>query len=173
LNSRGFTLVELMLVIILIGIVLVLAVPSTRHALMNDPLKKASRQIIGLERQLRADAVRTQIDHMLHLDLAHAAYWVITADMTPEKQDEIKKKPKTLPAGVEILDIVDGTNTKKSAGEVVIRCGRDNVCSPAVIHLSHHDKKMTIVMNPFLGVTDIDDQYVDLPVYGTGSNTSK
>lgn len=162
-----------MLVIILIGIVLVLAVPSTRYALTGDSLKKASRRIIGLERQLRADAVRTQIDQILCLDVSRAAYWIITADMTAEKQDEIMKNPGHLPAGVEILDVIDENNTKKSAGEVKIRCGRDNVCSPAVIHLSHQDEKMTLVINPFLGVTDVYNQYVEMPIYGTGNSSVK
>jgi Tfp pilus assembly protein FimT len=162
-----------MLVILLIGIVLVLAVPSTRYALTEKNLEKASRQLIGLERQLRADAVRTQIDHVLCLDVSRAAYWIITADMTAEKQDEIKKNAKQLPAGVALLDVVEANNAKKSMGEVKIRCGRDNVCSPAVIHLSHQDEKMTLVINPFLGVTEIYNRYMDLPIYGAGNFSSK
>jgi general secretion pathway protein H len=107
LNKRGFTLVELLLVIALIGVVLVLAVPSTRDVLTGNKLKKASRQLIGLERKLRVEAVRDQIDYILCLDLPNSAYWVIASDMTPEKQDEIKNRPKHLPADVVIADIVD------------------------------------------------------------------
>jgi len=102
-----------MLVIVLISIVLVLAVPSTRDAITGDKLKKASRQFIGLERKLRVDAVRDQTDYVLCIDLPNSAYWIITSDMTPEKQDEIKKNPKHLPDDVVIADVV-GENNKRN-----------------------------------------------------------
>ncbi|MCX5850035.1 MAG: prepilin-type N-terminal cleavage/methylation domain-containing protein [Deltaproteobacteria bacterium] len=164
LNKRGFTLVELLLVIVLIGVVLVLAVPSTRDVLTGDNLKKASRQFIGLERKLRADAVRDQIDYILCMNLPSSTYWVFASDMTPEKQDEIKKRPQHLPSDVVILDIAGENNKKQSADEARIKFGKNNVCSPAVIHLAHEEDKMTIVINPFLGVTDVYDKYVDIPV---------
>jgi prepilin-type N-terminal cleavage/methylation domain-containing protein len=83
LNKQGFTLVELLLVIVLIGVVLVLAVPSMRDTLTGDKLQKASRQFIGMERKLRGEAVRDQIDYILCLDLPNSAYWVLASDITP------------------------------------------------------------------------------------------
>lgn len=157
-----------MLVIVLISIVLVLAVPSTRDAITGDKLKKASRQFIGLERKLRVDAVRDQTDYVLCIDLPNSAYWIITSDMTPEKQDEIKKNPKHLPDDVVIADVVGENNKKKSDGEARIVFGENNVCSPAVIHLSYKEDQMTIVINPFLGVTDVFDKYVEIPVNISG-----
>jgi len=170
LNKQGFTLVELLLVIVLIGVVLVLAVPSMRDVLTGDNLKKASRQFIGLERKLRGEAVRDQIDYILCLDLPNSTYWVLASDMTPEKQDEIKKIPKHLPSDVAILDVVGENNKKQSDGEVRIKFGKNNICSPAVIHLAYEEDKMTIVINPFLGVTDIYDKYIDVSMSGLGQS---
>jgi prepilin-type N-terminal cleavage/methylation domain-containing protein len=164
LNKRGFTLVELLLVIALAGVILVLAIPATRDVLSGDSLKKASRQLIGLERKLRTDAVRDQMDYVLCINLSDSAYWIITADMTPEKQDEIKSRPRFLPSDVLITDIVDVNNQKRAEGEARIVFGKNNICSPAVIHLAHKEAAMTIVISPFLGVTDVFDQYVDIPV---------
>ena len=158
---------------LLIGVVLVLAVPSTRDVLTGDNLKKASRQFIGMERKLRVEAVRDQIDYILCLDLPNSAYWVVASDMTPEKQDEIKKRPQHLPSGVVILDIVGENNKKQSEDEVRIKFGKNNICSPAVIHLAYEEDKMTIVINPFLGVTDIYDKYVDVSVTGSGQSNSR
>jgi prepilin-type N-terminal cleavage/methylation domain-containing protein len=163
-NRRGFTLVELLLVIALIGVVYMLAVPSTRDVLTGDKLKKISRQLIGLERKLRVEAVRDQLDYILCMDLSDSAYWVIASDMTPEKQDEIKKRRQHLPSDVVITDIVDENDKKKSEGEAKIVFKKNNICSPAIIHLSYEENKMTIVINPFLGVTDIYDKYVDIPI---------
>ena len=168
LNKQGFTLVELLLVIALIGVVLAFAVPSTRDVLTGDKLKKASRQLIAMERKLRVDAVRNQMNYILCIDLPDSAYWVIASDMTPEKQDEIKKSPRHLPPDVAIMDIVDENNKKKTVGEARINFTKNNICSPAIIHLAYEEDRMTIVINPFLGVTDIFDKYVDIPLGGSG-----
>jgi prepilin-type N-terminal cleavage/methylation domain-containing protein len=167
-NKQGFTLVEILLVIILIGVVLVLAVPSIRDVLTGDNLKKASRQFIAMERKLHVEAVRDQITYILCIDLPNSAYWVITSDMTPEKQDEIKKRPLHLPSDVVIMDIVDENNQKTSVGEARLYFGKKNICSPAIIHLAYEEDRMTIVINPFLGVTDIYDKYVDISMSGSG-----
>jgi prepilin-type N-terminal cleavage/methylation domain-containing protein len=161
-NKAGFTLVELLLVIALIGIVLVLAVPSIRDTFTGDDLKKASRQLVGLERKLRADAVRDQVDYLLCFDLANSTYWVIASDMTPEKQKEMKNRPHRLPSGVTILDVVDEKGIKKSSDEARIKFGKNNICPPTVIHLGENEDRMTIVINPFLGVTDIYDKYIEI-----------
>jgi Tfp pilus assembly protein FimT len=160
---------ELLIVIVLMGVMLVFAVPTIRDVLTGDNLKKSSRQLMGMVNKLRAEAVRDQIDYILCLDLPNSAYFVVAADMTPEKQDEIKKHPQHLPSGVVILDIVEENNKKQSKAEVRIKCGKKNICSPAVIHLAYEEDKMTMVINPFLGVTDVYDKYVDIPV--TGSNS--
>ena len=171
-GSSGFTLLELLVVIILAGLILALAVPSMRDTLTGDKLHKTSRLLIGMERKLRGEAVCDQIDYILCLDLPNSAYWVVTSDMTSEKQDEIKKRPQHLPSDVVILDIV-GENNKKSADEARIKFGKNNICSPAVIHLAYEEDKMTIVINPFLGVTDIYDKYVDVSLAVSGQSKSR
>ena len=172
-GSSGFTLLELLVVIVLAGVIVALAVPSMRDTLTGDNLKKASRQFIGMERKLSGEAVRDQIDYILCLDLPNSAYWVVASDMTPEKQDEIKKNPQHLSSDVVILDIVGENNKKQSDGEARIKFGKNNICSPAVIHLAYEEDRMTIVINPFLGVTEIYDKYVDVPVTSSGSSNSR
>lgn len=173
-SEQGFTLIELLVVIAVIGLVLYLAVPTTRDALTVNNIKKASRQLIGLERQLRVDAVRDQVDYILLLDIPGSSYWVMTPDMTPEKQAEVKKNAKKFPSGVAVLDIINHKNEKIVDGEVKIRFGKNKICTPMVIHLAEDEERMTLVVNPFLGVTAVHDKYVEIsPDDGLGKDTVK
>jgi general secretion pathway protein H len=170
----GFTLVELLVVIALVGVIIVLAIPTTRDVLTGDNLKKASRQLIGLERKLRVEAVRDQTDYILCLDLPTSSYWVTTSDMTPEKENEVKGNARKLPAGVVIMDIVGEKNKKVSQGEVKIKFAKNNLCPPMIIHLGHGEDRMTLVVNPFLGITGVYDEYVDISVdEGLGRRLAK
>jgi general secretion pathway protein H len=162
-----------LLVITLIGVILVLAVPSIQDALTFNKLKKASRQLIGMDRKLRVEAVRDQTDYILHLDLPGSAYWVETSDMTPEKKAQVKKEAKFLPAGVIISDVVGENNKKQSASEVKIKFGKRNLCTPAVIHLAYEENRMTLVINPYLGITDIYDKYVDISTDNAGHSPGR
>jgi prepilin-type N-terminal cleavage/methylation domain-containing protein len=173
MSQTGFTLIELMLVIMVVGVILFLAVPATRDVLTTDKLKKASRQLIGLERQLRVDAVRDQIDYILNIDLPSSVFWVTTSDMTPEKQDEVKKNARHLPEGVIITDIVGVNDKKEAEGVIKIKFGKSNTSTPAVIHLAFEENKMTLVINPFLGITGIYDKYVDVSIEGPGSSATR
>ncbi len=154
--------------------VLVLAVPTTRDAITVNNLKKASRQFVGLTRQLRTDAVRDQLDYILVLNIPGASYYVIASDMTPEKQNDLKKNAKKFPAGVAVLDIINPKNEKIAEGEVRIKFGRNNIGPPLVIHLAEDEDRMTLVVNPFLGVTAVYDQYADISMDdGLGKNAAK
>ena len=174
LSKQGFTLVELLVVIALVGIMLVMAVPATRDVLTASNLKKASRQLISLERKLRVEAVRDQVDYILLLDIPAASYYVITPDMTPEKQNDVKKNAKKFPAGVAVLDIINQKNEKIAEGVVKIKFGKNNICPPLVIHLAEDEGRMTLVVNPFLGVTAVYDKYVDISLDdGLGKDAAK
>jgi hypothetical protein len=78
-----------------------------------------------------------------------------------------------LSSGVIILDIVGENNKKQSTDEARIKFGKNNICSPAVIHLAYEEDRMTIVINPFLGVTDIHDKYVDVSMSASVQSNSR
>ncbi len=57
-NTRGFTLIELMVVISIAGILLAYAVPSFNEFSKNNQLKSKSRDLVTLISFARAEAVR-------------------------------------------------------------------------------------------------------------------
>lgn len=149
---------------------LFLAVPRIRDSLVNDALKTTTRRIVGSVRELRAEAVREQIDYVVQLDLAKGAFWTYPTDMTAEKRDELKKDAYNFPAGVKFSDVSQLGIGKKSDGEVTIKLYKQGYVQPTVIHLLQDDHYFTIVLAPFLNTIQVFDKYVDITPEGVENN---
>ena len=78
---RGFTLVELIVVVVLIGLMLSLSVPRFQISFLSDDLKSTTRKMVGLIKRVRSDAIRENMDQILHFDLETGRYWTETAAM--------------------------------------------------------------------------------------------
>jgi general secretion pathway protein H len=160
-TDRGYTLIELSVVVLLIGMMLSLAVPRVRDTLLNDDLKATTRQIVGAARELRNEAVREQVDYVLHLDLAQPGFWTYSADTTAEKRDEIRKGAVRFPEGIRIADVRRPEEVRKTEGEVLIRFFRKGYVEPTIIHLVKDDRAFTLVFNPFLQAVSVYEKYID------------
>jgi general secretion pathway protein H len=159
--AHGYTLIELSVVVLLIGMMLVIAVPRIRESVLSDDLKTVTRRLVGASRELRNEAVREQVDYLLHLDLAHPGFWVYSADTTPEKLAEIRKKATTFPGGVTIEDFCRPDAEKQTEGDAEIRFHRQGYVDPAVLHLKKDDRVFTVVFQPFLNKVTVYEKYVD------------
>ena len=99
MNNRGYTLIELSVVVLLIGMMLLIAVPRVRDTLLDDDLKAVTRRLINSARELRNESVREQTDYILHIDLNNPAFWSYPADTTAEKRAELRKGAFRFPEG--------------------------------------------------------------------------
>lgn len=160
-TERGYTLIELSVVVLLVGMMLFLAVPRVRDGLLNDDLKAAARQIAGAAKEARNEAVREQVDYLLHLDLANPGFFIFSADTTAEKQAEIRKGAIRFPEGIRIADVRQPPEGQRTDGEAVIRFFRKGYVTPAVVHLVKEDRVFTLVFNPFLDTVSVYDKGVD------------
>ena len=150
MTERGYTLIELSVVVLLIGMMLVISVPKIRDSLLADDLKAATRQLVGASRELRNEAIREHVDYILHLDISHHGFWVYSADTTAEKLAEIRKGAARFANGVKITDFIQPGEDKINDGEVDIRFHRQGYVDPAVVHLTKEDRTFTVVFHPFL-----------------------
>jgi general secretion pathway protein H len=161
-SSKGFTLIELSVVVFLIGLMLLIAVPKVRDTMLSDGLKTTVNHLAGTARELRSDAVRNQVDYILHLDLGNNLIWTHSADMTPEARDEMKKRAFRLPEEVKILDVYLFGKEKITDGEALIMFSRKDYTQPAVVHLAQKDQRFTLVFEPFLSSVRTYDKYIDI-----------
>lgn len=161
-NNSGYTLIELIVVIVIIGIVLVLSVPVIQDTLLRDQLDKTARYIGNKIVDLRAEAVREQVDCQLHISLTERLIWTATSDMTAEKKEEQKKGGKKIPDGVEIEDVQYINLEKQNAGDAVITIFKKGYLSPVAIHLKEGDRQHTLAIEPFLPDLTIIEKYADI-----------
>ena len=75
-TPRGFTLIEILVVIGIMGILMVVSYPSIMNTLASRNLDNATRQIQTYLQQTKLRAVDTKIVHRVRFYLADGGYWV-------------------------------------------------------------------------------------------------
>lgn len=160
-NSRGFTLLELIMVLILLGLILGLTVPKLRQTLLSDNLDATSLRIIGLVENLRERAISDQVSYVLHLDMREKKIWAFAATATEEEQETAMERAYQLPADVNISDIWSWSRGKLY-DETTIYFNMKGYIEQSMIHLQSEDgRQLSLELTPFLGTIKIHDGYVD------------
>jgi prepilin-type N-terminal cleavage/methylation domain-containing protein len=161
-QAKGFTLIELTVVIILLGIIMTLTVPRFHTAILTDDLKATTRKMVGIIKGLRDEAIREQRVYFLHFDLESNRFWIDSTGMSEEERAREAEKASTLPETVRVLDVWLGSKGKKMTGETAIRFSKKGYVQPSAIHLGAEDgREFTLVLNPFLGRVTIYDRYIE------------
>jgi prepilin-type N-terminal cleavage/methylation domain-containing protein len=162
-ESKGYTLIELTVVVFLIGVMLSLAIPRVQYALWSDNLKTATRRMIGTVKTLKNKAVRDRTVYRLYFNMEANRYWVESDAMTVDERAQARLDASGLPAGVRILDVYRMGIGKKDIGDAVIHFTKKGYIEEAVIHLGAKDGRAhTIVLSPFLGTVKTYDRYVEI-----------
>ena len=160
---KGYTLIELIVVISLIGIIFSLVAPKFRSAVLTDNLKSATRKLVGRINQVRSDAIYKHTDYFLKFCLEKNEYWYEYADVTAEGSSlAYKNTVEYLPRNVCITDIwIKGTGKQKTE-EIAIKFTKNGYAMQSAIYLESKDgRKFTILVNQFLTKIKIMEDYVE------------
>ena len=161
--DKGYTLIELAVVVILIGLFLGLSIPRFQYAIVSDDLKTTIRRIVGTVKGLRNEAIREQQVYIFYLDLESNRLWIEPAGIGEEERALAQEKAFEFPRGVRIMDVWCMGKGKKVNGEVAIRFSKKGYVEQTAIHLGAEDgREFTLVLNPFLGTIKVYDKYVDI-----------
>jgi len=158
-SEAGFTLIELAVVIVLIGVLLGLVVPRI-PGVGRDRLETTAQHIAGLTRYLYNEAALTGQEHRLRIDFTANRI----GGMRLEEDSELQALEGTghsseLPDPVRVLDVVV-RNSKQTSGRCDVRILSMGWVEDTVIHLvGDHDRMLTLHLQPLTGLTDIYDGY--------------
>ena len=148
--ASGFTLLELIVVITLLGIMLVLSVPRFHETLFLNESKTGSRWITGKIQALKEAAVRNQKDYTLHIDLDSERFWETDESMPPEAIENAALNADSLPDGLKITGIEYPIRGKINSGQADITFYKSGYSDKVLIHLQEGETPVSYLIEPFL-----------------------
>jgi general secretion pathway protein H len=159
-HPNGFTLLELIVVISLLGIMLVMAVPRFHETLFLDVSKTSSRWVIGKIQALKEAAVRNQKNYTLHIDLDSERFWETDESMSPEAIENAALNATALPSGLKIIDIEYPIRGKINSGQAEITFYKMGYSDEVFIHLQEGESQVSYRIEPFLSEVGRYENYI-------------
>ena len=103
-NRAGFTLLEMLVVMVLIGVITAVAVPVAGAGIQTLRLQSGARHVAAALRLARGRAIRSQEIHLVSLDREQSRVTVASGDLRFERSFQ-------LPSGVRLQEalLLDGT----------------------------------------------------------------
>jgi general secretion pathway protein H len=161
-RSRGFTLIELMVVLLLMGIVLAVVIPRFDGGPLQDPTKKFSRWMITRTRHLRTTAIQKQSTHALVIDLDNQRMWMIREGMSEEELSAVTDKAFAIDKSLKIVNIQFPDQEPVSTGNTEIRFYPAGYSDRALIYLETDDaERFSYLLEPLLPKIKIFDEWID------------
>src|SRR5215470_11080832 len=162
-DEHGFTMVELSMVLLVLGIVMAIMLPRFAGTLERQQLRSTINVMHGTVRYLQAYAALTKRVYRLTFDLDRQVMSVCYYQgetCTPEASRELREY--VLPATVRVLDVVSPQGAKTRAGEAATHFHPTGLAEPSLIHLgTDSNQKATLVIEPFAGRVKVFDDYVE------------
>jgi len=161
LSPEGFTLLELLIVIAIIGITLGYVGPKLYGGFSTSGMDKATRDITAMLQYARSQAVTQHEDYLVRFDLAEAELGVYakpkTSGLTPEML-----KVRKLPDGIRIKSIKSPYQPTRQEGLVELAVTADGLVEQGVIYLENSlGTVFTLEVKPFSGYLRVEDHYVE------------
>jgi prepilin-type N-terminal cleavage/methylation domain-containing protein len=161
-NERGYTLIELSVVLWIVALTFFIVYPAFRVKGPGDGLGEVRRHLSGLTRDLRYQAVREHrdIDLRIYLNAGKMAF---------RGEGDGPEIAYVLPAGVSFGDVEYRGGVKVADGETAVRFYDNGMVDPVVLHFREGERVMSLLVEPFLGELRTADRYVSYD--GSGIET--
>lgn len=163
-HSKGFTLIELMVVLVVLGVMLGLVVPRLGE-LGEANLKRSARHLTGMIRFLRDEAQAKKAVYRLRFDIPAGRYWAEELTVNPGEQTMEWRKfnsemasEGSLSGNTSFLGIKAGSHPD----EPYIQFTPDGWVEKSFIYLKNgEDRPFTLIVQPLSGTTELREGQIE------------
>lgn len=150
-HLSGFTMIELLVVMLLITILLSVTIPRFDTGIMQDPQKKFSRWMTHTTRALRTAAIETQNVHALVVDLDGNRLWMIDGGMDEEALAAAPDKAFKPGGTIRLVNVQFPEQDSMTPGTVEIHFHPAGYSDQAMIHYTiNNSQRFTFQVEPLL-----------------------
>ena len=165
-DQKGFTLIELIIVMVLISLTTSFALPRIQANLYTNELSATAQRFVGLVTQAGQEARAKHVAFTLRFDAEANAFLAMPVTSGPETEE--KKNKAYLRAKLDDSVTLAGIETRgdeTSAGtdDTGILFTTKGYTRKAVIHFEgDNGDQVSVILSPFLGVARILEGHVSL-----------
>jgi type II secretion system protein H len=162
-KKEGFTLIELMIVIAVLGVMLTLVIPRLGE-LGEANMKRSARHLTGMIRFLRDESQARKAVYRLRFDVQGGRYWAEVMAQTSDKTVEFRPVQSAIGSGGSLSGQTTFRDVQAAShpDDPYIQFTPDGWVENAVIHLRDGDgKDFTLLVNPLMGSTELREGYIE------------
>ncbi len=145
----GFTLIELTVVIVILGIGLGLMLPYLQQNFLGNEFKNSLRRLQGITSELRYKAMLNKKPQVLNIELAgqdsKSKYWISSGQ---EKVQE-KQKKNLLKNNVQLLAVQVKNKNPQTTGKTKIRFLPKGMAEPSKLILLSKKQRYIVIIQSF------------------------
>ena len=170
-GCSGFTLVELMVVVVLLAIAIGIVMPRINRAMFASDTKLATRQLAALVQVVRDRAMRShRPQYRLNYDLNSGELWVTYIAPSGEvvEDDHTLTRRRRWPGRIRLVDVITQFQGRRKGDQdhftVFLPSG---YIERTLLHLTDGDVQFTLVIEPLTGRIERRDGFVEEIATGT------
>jgi len=162
-RGKGFTLIELIIVLVVLSAVLVIAFPRMEAFFAGGYLRSTTRRLVGTIRYLHDRSVTTGKRLRLCYDLDENEYWIEEENEEGEFEElkTVLGKREALPEGITFLDIITPEG-KMNSGQTFTLFFSKGYVTKSIIHLQNEKEEVqTLLVKGSMGRVMVYKGYVE------------
>lgn len=174
-RSEGFTLIELVVVIVILSVVSIIVIPRLGGLIGGGNLFSSARRLAGTITYVHDQAATTGRRYRLYYDLDTDEYWIArlerrsspgAASQTEEGEfvelKTVMAKRKRLLPGISFLDVIIHPEGKLNQGYTYTEFSPKGFAEKCTIHLENEDAQIcTLMIKSLTGRVRFYDGYVE------------